>query len=110
MPPETRVTNSTPASSFALATTAFSQRLSIPWLQIVTFLYTRCDPWKNPMQSSTVLLEYFWLTSSTTGIASVGKYSIVRVGKGIGAVDDVDSSSPANFICASACDYILIST
>jgi hypothetical protein len=30
MPPETSVTNSTPASSFALATTALSHRLSMP--------------------------------------------------------------------------------
>jgi small-conductance mechanosensitive channel len=38
MPPETSVTNSTLASSFVLATMALSQRLSMPWLQIVTFL------------------------------------------------------------------------
>ncbi len=59
MPPETSVTNSTPASSFALATTALSHRLSMPWLQIVTFLYCRCIPWKKPTHSSTVLLGYF---------------------------------------------------
>jgi hypothetical protein len=39
MPPDTSVTNSTLASSFVLAIMALSHRLSMPWLQMVTFLY-----------------------------------------------------------------------
>jgi hypothetical protein len=53
------------------------------------------------------MLGYFWLTSSTRGAASAGKYRIVRVGNGI-AVEASDVSSP-DIIGAKACDYILIS-
>jgi len=42
-----------------------------------------------------VLLAYFWLTSSTTVLASDGRYKIVSVGKGIASVggDDEEESS-----------------
>src|SRR5215203_5597905 len=45
------------------------------------------------MQSSTVLLGYFWPISSTTVLASAGKYRIVSVGNGTAAEDDKEGSS-----------------
>jgi hypothetical protein len=55
-------------------------------------------PWKNPTQSSTVLLAYFWLTSSTTAFASDGRYRMVRVGKGIAAAGDDDEEVSSDIL------------
>ena len=63
------------------------------------------------MQSSTVLLGYFWPTSSATVLASAGKYRIVSVGKGIAAEDDEEGSSLSNLYLIPTSDgaYIMIS-
>lgn len=98
-PPETIGTEFTLASSFTLAIIALNHRLSIPWLHIVTFLYClSAPPWKYPLQSSVVILQYFWLISSIISLASEGKYSIVNVGNGIALEEAADEVSLAIFL------------
>ena len=61
------------------------------------------------MQSSTVLLGYFWPISSTTVLASAGKYRIVSVGNGTAAEDDNEGSSSNILPQLPDCTYIMIS-
>src|SRR5215210_285886 len=61
------------------------------------------------MQSSTVLLGYFWPISSTTVLASAGKYRIVSVGNGTAAEDDKEGSSSNILSQLPDLTYIMIS-